>query len=108
MPSLAQTQIDVPLAPLRASEELVPILARHGFSLEEGSVPGAAELVFGVKRTAFRNAMQGAARVTDKGSGSTIEFALDVAPRENKTLLDGRRNRKTLQELTDQVAAKLR
>lgn len=107
MPSLAQTQIDVPLAPLQASEELVPIMAEHGFSLEEGSVPGAAELVFGVKRTAFRNAMQGAARITANGSGSSIELGLDVTPGENKTLLDGRRNRKTLQELTDHVAAKL-
>ena len=51
--------------------------------------------------------MQGAARITANGSGSSIELGLDVTPGENNTLLDGRRNRKTLQELTDHVAAKL-
>ena len=107
MASLAQTQVDVPLPMIQASEALVPILEEHGFSLVEGSLPGAAELVFAVKRKAFRNAMQGAARITGNGPGSVIELQLDVAPGESKTLLDGRRNRATLQEMTDQIAARL-
>ncbi len=108
MASLAQIQIDVPVPAMQASEGLASILKEHGFSLAEGSVPGAAEYVFGVKRKAFRNAMQGAVRFSDNGAGSTIELQLDVAPGESKTLLDGRRNRATLQELTDEVAARLR
>ena len=107
MASLAQTQVEVPLPMMQASQGLVPILADHGFSLLDGSVPGAAELVFAVKRKAFRNAMQGAARITDSGTGSLIDLQLDVAPGENKTLLDGRRNRATLEEIAEQVAARL-
>lgn len=107
MASSAQTQVHVPVPAMRASEGLVPILEGHGFSLQQGSLPGAAQLVFAVKRTAFRNAVQGVASITDNGAGSTIELSLDVAPGERKTLLDGRRNRATLQELTDDVAARL-
>jgi hypothetical protein len=108
MASLAQIQIDVPVPVMQASEGLVPILEEHGFSLAEGSFPGAAAFVFGVKRKAFRNAMQGSASFIDNGAGSTIELQLDVAPGESKTLLDGRRNRATLQELTEEISAKLR
>jgi len=108
MASLAQTQIDVPVPTMQASERLVPILEEHGFSLAEGSVPGAAHYVFTVKKKAFRNAMQGTARFSDNGAGSTIELELDVAPGESTTLLDGRRNRSILQELADQAVVRLR
>ena len=107
MASLAQTQVEVPLPMMQASEALVPVLADHGFLLLEGSSPGAAELVFGVGRKAFRNAMQGSARITDNGSGSLIELRLDVAPGESTTLLDGRRNRATLKEMAEQVEARV-
>lgn len=107
MASLAQTQVEVPIPMMQASEGLVPILAEHGFSLVEGSTPGAAQLVFAVERKAFRNAMQGTARISDGGSGSMIDLELDVAPGESKTLLDGRRNRATLQEIAEQVEARL-
>src|SRR5687768_9601496 len=107
MASLAQTQVEVPLPMMQASEALVPVLADHGFSLAEGSSPGAAELVFAVGRKAFRNAMQGSARITDNGSGPLIELQLDVAPGGSTTLLDGRRNRATLKEMAEQVEARV-
>ena len=107
MASLAQTRIEVPVAAMQASERLVAILVEHGYTLEDGSLPGAAELVFKAKAKALRNALVGSAIVTANGAGSTIELWLDVAPGQSKALLDGRRNRATLQELTDDVALKI-
>lgn len=108
MASLAQTEIDVPLTPVRASEELTQLLPEHGLGLVEGSVPGATELVFGAPTKAFRNAVQGVARISANGSGSTIQMELDVAPGHPKAFLDGRRNRATLQELAAAATARLR
>lgn len=107
MASLAQTQIEVPVPAIQASQRLVPILAEHGFSLADGCLPGASDLIFGSETKALRNALKGRARITDTGSGSSIEFRLDVAPGESKAFLDGRRNRATLQQLTDDAASRL-
>ncbi|QYJ05587.1 hypothetical protein KUV85_07895 [Nocardioides panacisoli] len=107
MPSLAESRIDVPLSPVAASEALVPVLQEQGFHLAEDAVPGAAELGFFAKRKVLRAKLWGAARITDNGSGSTIELGLDVAPNEPGGLLDGKRNRRTLDELTEQVITTL-
>lgn len=108
MASLAKTQLDVPLPLVDASERLVPVLIDAGFTLDQASHPGASELVFDAKRKKLRNALRGFALLVENGPGTTIELGLDTAPGESTALLDGRRNRATLQELTDQVAASLR
>jgi hypothetical protein len=107
MSSLAQSRIDVPLAPEAASEGLVPILQEYGFHLTVDSVPGEAEIAFFAKRKLLRAALWGLAKVTGNGAGSTIELGLDVAPDEPTGLLDTRRNRRTLDELTERVTATL-
>jgi hypothetical protein len=106
MASLAQASLDVPLSATAASEAFCQALAELGYTLQEGSVPGASEVIFDAKRTVLYTARQGGARITDKGDGtSTIEVGLNAAPGEATGLMDGKRNRKLLQEITDKVSA---
>lgn len=106
MATLAQATFDVPLSAAAASEAFCHALAELGYTLQEGSAPGAPEVIFDAKRTVLYTARQGGARITDKGDGSsTIEVGLNTAPGEATGLMDGKRNRKLLQELTDKVRA---
>lgn len=107
MSSLAESRIDVPLAPGAASEALVPILQEQGFRLTVDSFAGDAEMAYFAKRKFLRAALWGLAKVSDNGAGSTIELGLDVAPDEPTGLLDSWRNRRTLDKLTERIAAAL-
>lgn len=102
---LAQGKIDVPLAGPAASEALCAVLQDLGYTLEEGSVPGEDELIFNRKRSLMYVRRQGGARITDTGDGSTIELGVDVAPGEPTGLMDGKRNRRLIEELTEKVSA---
>ncbi len=111
MATLAQSQLDVPLSATAASESLCTVLQEQGYELEDGSVPGSAELIFNAKRTVLYTRRQGGARITDNGNGngngSTIELGIDVAPGQATGLMDGKRNRRLMEELTERISASL-
>src|SRR5690606_5347777 len=104
---LAQAQVEVPLPAQAASEGLCDVLRDLGYELEEGSLPGAAELIFDAKRTILYTARQGGARITQSAGGSTIELGIDAAPDQATGLMDGKRNRRLMEELTSQITARL-
>lgn len=107
MASLVQSQVAVPLSAGPASESLCAVLQELGYSLGEGSVPGDSELIFDAKRTVLYTRRQGGAQITPSSNGSTIELGLDVAPGEATGLMDGKRNRKLMDELTARIKATL-
>lgn len=102
MGSSATSTFELAVTPDRALAAVQRVVAENRFTPGEQD---AHSLTFRTRKTMFSWELDAVARVEPSGSGSRVELTVDNAPGRPKALLDGKKNKKSVDKLADQVAA---
>ncbi|TCI97770.1 hypothetical protein [Aeromicrobium sp. IC_218] len=104
MGSSATTTIDLAVTPDRAVAAVQRVVADNRFTPGEPS-PDGHVVAFRTRKTMLSWELDAVATVTEAGAGSRVELTVDTAPGRPKALLDGKKNRKSVEKLAAQVEA---
>lgn len=104
MGSEATTTFEVAVAQDRALEAVRRVVSEGRHRLVE-DVPDEGRIDFVTRKTMLSWELVARAVVTEAGSGSRVELAVDTAPGRPKALLDGKKNQKSVGKLEEQIRA---
>lgn len=104
MGSSATTTIDLTVTPDQAVAAVQRVVAEQRFTLGEPGQEGRV-VAFRTRKTALSWELEAVVTVTEAAAGSRVELTVDTAPGRPKALLDGRKNRKSVEKLAAQVEA---
>jgi hypothetical protein len=104
MASSATTTVDLTAAPTEALDAVRRVISDNKHRLVAES-PDGSQVDFVTRKTMLSWELEARATIAPHGAGSQVTLLVDTAPGRPKALLDGKKNKKSVEKLADQVRA---